>query len=347
MSGALRKITVVVLLPETVSAELRAGLPTSDATVTVIAINGSSELPAATHVHALLWVPPADKTSLVALLEAHPEVEWVHCLSAGVDYLAEVIRTHLRDKPIALSNGRGAFSSSLAEYAIGACLYFNKQFKRCEANRTSEKWDKFVMDTVVGKTMGFVGYGHIARSTAALAAPFGLRFVALRRHPEKAGGADTEERAAKKARAADAGVQLAATFGPDDAKAFYAQCDFIVCSLPLTEETRGSVNAAAFASMKSSAVFVSIGRGAAIDEAALYDALSTGKIAGAACDVFATEPLPKDSPLWKCENLLMTAHNADLTADYTTLAFATWRENLEKFQHNLPLATPVDKSQGY
>ena len=67
----------------------------------------------------------------------------------------------------------------------------------------------------------------------------------------------------------------------------------------------------------------------------------------AACDVFAKEPLPSDSPLWQCDNLLLTAHNADLTADYMQLAFATWRENLERFVSGQPLATPVDKDQGY
>ena len=172
--------------------------------------------------------------------------------------------------------------------------------------------------------------------------------VALRRHPEKAQAPDEKQRAAKKARvSSEAEVRLAATFGPAEAAAFYSQCDFIVCSLPLTDETRGSVNAAAFAAMKPSAVFVSIGRGAAIDEAALYEALSTGKIAGAACDVFATEPLPKESPLWDCDNLLLTAHNADLTADYFGLAIQTWRENLERYRKGEPLATPVDKSAGY
>ena len=94
-------------------------------------------------------------------------------------------------------------------------------------------------------------------------------------------------------------------------------------------------------------IFISLGRGAVIDEAALFDALTTGKIAGAACDVFATEPLPEDSPLWGLDNLLMTAHNADLTADYNQLAFETFAENLDCFRRGVPLSTPVDKTSGY
>ena len=97
--------------------------------------------------------------------------------------------------------------------------------------------------------------------------------------------------------------------------------------------------------MKPGAVFISIGRGAVVDEAALYEALSSGHLAGAACDVFATEPLPADSPLWTCDNLLLTAHNADYTEDYFELAVRTWRENLQCFLRGDPLATPRSMSR--
>ena len=94
MASSRDQITVVVLLPETVSAELSAELPTSDSAVTVIALRApDAAVPSGTHVHAMLWIPPADKGRLTKLLEAHPEVEWVHCLSAGVDYLGECAGT--------------------------------------------------------------------------------------------------------------------------------------------------------------------------------------------------------------------------------------------------------------
>ena len=80
-----------------------------------------------------------------------------------------------------LTNGRGAFSSSLDEYAMDACLQHNKEFVRLE-----KRWGKFTMGTLRRRTMGFVGFGGIAKETAKLAAPFGLRLIALRRHPQKA-----------------------------------------------------------------------------------------------------------------------------------------------------------------
>lgn len=120
-----------------------------------------------------------------------------------------------------------------------------------------------------------------------------------------------------------------------------------MCSLPLTDESRKAVGASAFAAMKPSCVFISLGRGAAVDEDALCAALTSGGLCGAACDVFATEPLPQDSPLWACDNLLLTAHNADLTEDYFDLALQTWQENLACYVRGAPLATPVDVASGY
>jgi phosphoglycerate dehydrogenase-like enzyme len=188
--------------------------------------------------------------------------------------------------------------------------------------------------------MGFVGFGDIAKETAKLAAPFGMRLIALRRHPQKAA-------AEQQLLTPGAAPLLEATYGSEDAATFYAQCDFVVCSLPLTPETRMFIGRAAFGAMKSSTYFVSLGRGAVIDEEALYEALQGGKLAGAACDVFTTEPLPVESPLWTCENLLLTAHNADLTEDYFELAFAKWRQNLDACLEGQPWVTPVDVVLGY
>lgn len=338
-------VRIAWLLPENPAPELlesrekrRGGLPPG---TEIISVRHDEPVPRTDDIRAVCWVPPTKPQRLLDFLDANPRVEWVHSFSAGVDGLSSVIKDRLRDSPIVLTNGRGAFSSSLAEYAIAAMFHFNKQFSRCEENRRKRKWDKFTMDTVGGSTMGFVGFGDIAKSIAALAAPLGLNLVALRRNPSKA--------SAEEARSGpdDAKYVLKATYGPDDASAFYAQCDFVVCSLPLTEETRASISDEAFASMKPSAVFISLGRGAVIDEAALYKALSTRQIAGAACDVFAKEPLPDDSPLWTCDNLLLTAHNADFTPDYFDLGHATWHENLKRFLKEEPMATPVDKASGY
>jgi phosphoglycerate dehydrogenase-like enzyme len=88
-------------------------------------------------------------------------------------------------------------------------------------------------------------------------------------------------------------------------------------------------------------------KGLAVDEDALCSALTSGSITGAALDVYKTEPLPEESPLWECENLLITSHNADYTSDYFELGWRVWRENFEKFKAGEPLVTPVDVHSGY
>ena len=272
--------TIAFLLPEEPPPALLDAFPASTEAVHILSVaHGDALPPSGEQICAVCWVPPCKPARLATFLDMHAETTWVHSFSAGVDYLSSVIKSHMLHRAnLTLTNGRGAFSESLAEYAIAAAFHFTKQFKRCEQNRRAKTWDKFVMPMLAGKTMGFVGWGHIAKTTARLASPLGLRLVALRRQPD---------------RPAEAGEPtLAATYGVGQEAAFYAQCDFVVCSLPLTDATRGAVNAAAFEVMKPTSVFISIGRGAAVDEAALCEALRTGRIAGAACDVFETEPLP-------------------------------------------------------
>jgi len=283
-------------------------------------------------ITAITWIPGARLEALAALYTRSPGCRWVHAYSAGVDGVAGFVASlpaHVR-----VSNGRGAFSSSLGEYVLTAALHFSKQVPRCIANREARRWDKFVMAELRGKTMGFVGFGSIAQAAAKLAAAFGMRSIALRRNPEL-----VDELAE-------------VSYGLGDAEAFYAQSDFVVSTLPATSATRKMIGRAAFKAMRRTAVFISLGRGAVVDEDALAAALTLGPshpdgIAAAALDVFDQEPLPERSPLWACDNLLVTAHNADFTESYVDEGWRVWRENLLRVQAAQPLATPVDKQAGY
>ncbi|KAL3915857.1 MAG: hypothetical protein SGPRY_007054, partial [Prymnesium sp.] len=284
-------------------------------------------------VSAVVFAPGASSDELRKLLHATPQCRWLHSLSAGVDKLAPLL-PELRASRVALTNGRGAFSQSLAEYTIAAALHFNKQLTRCAKNREGKLWDAFTMNVLAGKTMGFVGYGDIAKSAAKLAAAFGMRLLALRRQPADPAGAAND--------------LIAQTYCSDnDPTEFYRQCDFVMCSLPLTEATRGFIGEQAFASMKPGCVFISLGRGAVVDEGALLRALQRGEIGGAACDVFEVEPLPESSPLWSCENLLLTAHNADLTEDFFARAWKVWADNHSCYMSGTAFATLVDLEAGY
>jgi phosphoglycerate dehydrogenase-like enzyme len=121
----------------------------------------------------------------------------------------------------------------------------------------------------------------------------------------------------------------------------------VLLAAPLTEETRGMIGAAQIAAMKPTGVLINVGRGAVVDETALVQALETGKIRGAALDVFAVEPLPATHPFYKMENVLLSPHTADHVKDFVHLAVECFLDNLRRFRANEPLLNLVDKHAGY
>ncbi|KAJ1461386.1 D-isomer specific 2-hydroxyacid dehydrogenase [Pelagophyceae sp. CCMP2097] len=282
---------------------------------------------------AVVWAPGVAAAEVSSLCGAYSSIEWVHSFSAGVDSLRPFF-DDARSEAVSLTNGRGAFSDSLAEYAMAAALHFNKQVPRSQANKQAKKWDNFKMGVLKGKTMGFVGWGSIAHKTAMLAKAFGMKVVACRRSP-----------------AAESDNLAERIYGVEDKLQLFRRADFVVSSLPDTPETRDFCGAAEFAEMKPTGVFISLGRGAAVDEDALFEALASDRIAGAALDVYKTEPLPLTSPLWGVApaQLYMTAHNADLTDDYFDLGWGIWHDNLAALLSPPPIqwATPFDPKQGY
>eukprot|EP00927_Polykrikos_kofoidii_P073903 TRINITY_DN69919_c0_g1_i1.p1 TRINITY_DN69919_c0_g1~~TRINITY_DN69919_c0_g1_i1.p1 ORF type:complete len:428 (+),score=55.22 TRINITY_DN69919_c0_g1_i1:45-1328(+) len=261
----------------------------------------------------------AGSPQLVSELWPHcPNVRWVHSLSSGVDSLAPVLRSLPRIGDVQVTNAKGAFSRSLAEYALMAMLHFNKQIPRCQSNKQAKRWDKYVMNEMHGKTVGFVGFGDIAKTTVPLCRAFGMHVIALRQNKGTSGEA----------------VVADETFGVDDAAErleLFRRSDFVLCSLPSTLHTQHFCSVEEFAAMRRTGVFISIGRGCCVDEAALVEALRSGSIAGAALDVFEKEPLPVESSIWDCPNLLLTAHNANHTESYMHDALNQFLEMLGRF----------------
>ena len=123
--------------------------------------------------------------------------------------------------------------------------------------------------------------------------------------------------------------------------------DFVVLTLPLTSDTRHLIGEAELRALKETAILVNIGRGGLIDEPALVRALGEGWLAGAGLDVFETEPLPEDSPLWSMDNVIITPHTSGDTPHYDERALEIFLENLRRYQSNEPLTHVVDKRLGY
>jgi phosphoglycerate dehydrogenase-like enzyme len=272
----------------------------------------------------LLW--GGDVQLLEAVVVRAPRLRWVHVWSAGVD---KVLFPALVERAVVLTNARGVYSPSLAEFALGAMLYFAKDFSRMKASQARGAWEPFDVEMLRGATLGLVGYGDIGRAVAALGRAFGMTLVAFRRHPENA--------------ALD-------PLGAEVAMSLLDVCrraDYLVVSTPITPETKHLLGASELAAMKRSAVLVNVGRGAVIDEPALVGALKRGELRGAALDVFEDEPLPQEHALFRLSNVLLSPHTADHTAGWRDDAMTCFLANLERFLAGEPLANLVDKTKGY
>jgi phosphoglycerate dehydrogenase-like enzyme len=259
-----------------------------------------------------------------------PHVRWVHTRSAGIDNL---LFPELVESPAVVTNGSGVFSQSLGEFVLGAILYFAKDFRRLVRSQMAGAWDPWEgVEEISGQTVGIVGYGDIGRAVATRVRAMGMRVLGMTRRGPLLYNVDP---------------LVNQIFGPDDRLRMIEQCDYIVVAAPLTAQTRGMIGEAEFAAMKPNAVVINVGRGPVIDEAAMVRALSGKRIKGAALDVFDTEPLPQGHPFYILDNVLLSPHCADHTADWLDTAMNFFVANFERYRTGQPLLNVVDKSLGY
>lgn len=274
----------------------------------------------------MLWWPPP--RLLEQVLAMAPRVRWIHSPAAGLD---GVLSPAVAASPAVLTNGRGVFSQSLGEFALAAILFFAKDLRRMVRSQQAGRWDPFDVGEIRFQTVGIVGYGDIGRACAQRAKAFGMRVLGLRKRPEESQGDPWADQ----------------VYGLNQLETMLPECDYVIAAAPLTPETRGMIGDAAFASMKPDAVLINVGRGPVVDEAALIRALGSGRIRGAALDVFAVEPLPAGHPFYRLENVLLSPHCADHTRDWLDQAMLFFLENFARYRSGQPLQNVVDKQRGY
>ena len=258
-----------------------------------------------------------------------PKVRWVHSRSAGLD---GVLFPELVASPVPLTNGRGVFSQSLGEFALGAILYFAKDFRRMIRNQEAGRWEPFDIVEIAGQTVGILGYGDIGRAVAARVHAMGMRVLAVKRRGPSPGYADP---------------LVDQIFPPSGLIEMIAASDYLVVAAPLTDETRGIVGEAEIRALKPDAVVINLGRGPVIDEAALVRALAGKRIKGAALDVFDTEPLPAGHAFYSLESVLLSPHCADHTPDWTEQGMRFFLAQFTRWAAGQPLQNVVEKRQGY
>ncbi|HEY0142097.1 MAG TPA: D-2-hydroxyacid dehydrogenase [Thermoanaerobaculia bacterium] len=271
---------------------------------------------AALHADAVL-IAPRHGSALTALWRELANARWIHTLAAGVEFLPFDL---LRRREVIVTNSRGLFADALGEFALAAMLWFAKDLRRLTRNQQQRQWEPYTVERLEGQTAGIIGYGGIGHAVARRAAALGMRILTVRRRQE---------------------------LGDPTIEEVIAQSDFVVLSAPLTPATFRLMSRARIALMKPSATLINIGRGATVDQEALVEALRNGQIRGAALDVFEAEPLPPDDPLWLLENVLLSPHTADHTADSHLRAMQFFLENLRRFRAGESLENVVDKSEQY
>eukprot|EP00537_Pseudo-nitzschia_pungens_P013769 CAMPEP_0172389078 /NCGR_PEP_ID=MMETSP1061-20121228/6052_1 /TAXON_ID=37318 /ORGANISM="Pseudo-nitzschia pungens, Strain cf. pungens" /LENGTH=456 /DNA_ID=CAMNT_0013119137 /DNA_START=106 /DNA_END=1476 /DNA_ORIENTATION=+ len=281
--------------------------------------------------------PGVTRETLAGLIETVPSLEWIHCRSAGIDVLTSDTLANTSDETLVMTNAKGAFSSTLAEYTMLAISYFAKDLPLLLRNKRESKWQKYSVEEIRGSTLGVIGYGDIGRAAAKLAKAYGMTVIALRKNVPSA-----------EQIAADPFCDAVYGDGSDNLNRLFAESDYVLCSAPLTPATHKMIGRDQFDAAKKGCVFINVGRGPIVDEEALVAALQEGRLRGAGLDVFTKEPLDEDSELWKLDNVLLSPHNMDQTDTFmleSTQFFVD--ENLPRFLHGQTLLNPVDKKAGY
>ncbi|MEV4113326.1 D-2-hydroxyacid dehydrogenase [Nonomuraea sp. NPDC049695] len=283
-------------------------------------------LPAAIEgAHALLlW--DYFSTAVREVWDRAGALRWIHVAAAGVDRL---LFDALVDSDVVVTNARGVFDRPIAEFVLGSVLAFAKDVHRGHDLQLARTWRHRETLTVADSTALIVGTGAIGRETARLLRAVGMQVRG----------------AGRTARAGD--PDFGAVVPSGDLAAHVGWADHVVLVTPLTEETRGLVDAEVLAAMKPTAHLVNVGRGPCVVEADLVAALSAGRIAGATLDVFDTEPLPPDHPLWGTPGVVVSAHMAGDAAGWPGALARQFAENALRWLDGKPLMNVVDKRLGF
>ncbi|MCB9436821.1 MAG: D-2-hydroxyacid dehydrogenase [Anaerolineales bacterium] len=274
-------------------------------------------------------------------------VKWIHSMFAGVDNVLD--DPFVKANPeIVITSSSGIHVSNIGEYVLGMILALGHRIPRMMQHQTRAEWHderfKLFMPQELSKsTVGILGYGRIGREVARLCKAFGATVLATKRNVKT----PADHRYTLPGTGDAEGEMYDRLYPPEASGFMIKECDFVVITLPITDKTRMSFGKALFNAMKPSAFLINVGRGGIVDENELLTALQEGQIAGAAFDVFATEPLPHDHPLWKAPNLIISPHIAGNMDDYRLKATSVFEDNLRRYLEKQPLLNIVSRELGY
>ena len=254
-------------------------------------------------------------------------LKWIHTYSAGVEKLLS--HEVFCQSDILLTNSRGIHGIPMAEHVLGTMLASSRCLIEAWENQKAHVWKRLTdPDELFGKTAAIIGLGSIGREVAKHLKNMGMRIVAVKQKESTEPFVD----------------QL---FTIDHLSDALSCADYVIVTLPLTPQTKKLFNAHTFHMMKENAFFINVSRGDVVEEDDLVEALRSKCIRGASLDVFATEPLPEDSPLWGVPNLFITPHYSAISPMYLDRSLKIFRNNLQIFPQRIGMLNVVDKQRGY
>jgi D-2-hydroxyacid dehydrogenase (NADP+) len=225
--------------------------------------------------------------SLMRIALDAPELRWMHVFNAGTDH---PVFAMLRQRGVRLTTSSGSSATAIAHTVMMQILNLVRDNPRWWREQRAHDWRPRDVADVEGRTLGIVGLGSIGTAVARLGAAFEMSVVAIRRTPT--------------------GAEPCPAWPVERLDELLGIVDDLVLCAPLTPDTTGLIDARRLGLLRPGAHVINVGRGELIDEQALIEALRSGHVGGAALDVFATEPLPVDSPLWEMSTVLVTPHSA-------------------------------------
>ena len=316
-----------VLLHNDVTTALASKLRETFPDVTVSECNSYSDLPAAIATHRpdviytvrFAGTPGFPRDALFA--QGGPS--WISNGGVGTDHFG-----HWDPTSTVVTNAAGVAAEMMAEFILGGFLHFTLDVPGLQADKSDRVWRTRSVRPLKGKTLVIVGLGHTGQALAARAKAFGMQVLGTRARPRDMANVDEVGSAA-------------------DLPELLPRADFIAVCAPLTTETRGLVGERELAAMKPGGILADVSRGGIVDQTALLRALETGHVAGAALDVFETEPLPEDNPIWRCENLIISPHCSSVYDGWQDASFDMFLANLRNWMRGEPLANVIDPLRGY
>jgi phosphoglycerate dehydrogenase-like enzyme len=273
-----------------------------------------------------------------------PRLRWLQVPSAGVEHVIERIPW----ERLTVTNARGVYAVPMAEHVLAAALAASQASEPRRRLQATHRWPNlrapYESLGLRSRTMVIVGYGGIGREAARLAASFGMRVVAVKAHPDQR----VDHNSFREPGTGDPeGTIPERLVGPETLEEVAGMADFLVVTAPLTTRSRALISRRVLEALPPHAWLINVGRGAVVDEAALLDGLRSGRLGGAALDVFTQEPLDADSPFWALPNVIVTPHVSGGAPNNWDVLTDLISENLRRWMAGDPLLNPVDGNREY